>query len=86
MPLSLLDADLPLSVRNNLPSHAQDMYRTAFNDAYENHAHDPIEEADAHNIAWAAVKRSYVKRKAENGFRGASQAEDSANGFSQPPS
>jgi cation transport regulator len=61
----LSNADLPLSVRNNLPSHAQDIYRTAFNNAYENHAHNPIEEADAHNIAWAAVKRSYVKEGGE---------------------
>ena len=61
----VLMSDLPPSVRNNLPSHAQDIYRTAFNNAYENHAHNPIEEADAHNIAWAAVKRSYVKEGGE---------------------
>ncbi len=54
----LSNADLPPSVRNNLPSYAQDIYRTAFNNAYENYAHNPIEEADAHNIAWAAVERS----------------------------
>ena len=66
----LSNADLPLLVRNNLPSHAQDIYRTAFNNAYENPAHDPIEELDAHNIAWAAVERSYVKEGGEWVLRG----------------
>ena len=61
----LSNADLPPSVRNSLPSYAQDIYRTAFNNAYENCAHNPIEEADAHNIAWAAVERSYVKEGGE---------------------
>ena len=55
------NADLPASVRNNLPEVAQDVYRKAFNDAYANRADNPIEEADAHNIAWAAVERLYVK-------------------------
>jgi cation transport regulator len=59
------NADLPLSVRNNLPSAAQDIYRTAFNNAYENRADNPIEKADAHNIAWAAVERIYVKEGGE---------------------
>jgi cation transport regulator len=66
----LSNADLPPSVRNNLPTRAQDIYRTAFNDAYENHARNPIEEADAHNIAWAAVERSYVKEGGEWVLRG----------------
>jgi len=64
------NADLPLSVRNNLPSHAQDIYRTAFNNAYDHPAHDPIEELDAHNIAWTAVKRCYVKEGGEWVLRG----------------
>ena len=61
----LSNVDLPPSVRNNLPSRAQDIYRAAFNNAYENHAHNPIEKADAHNIAWAAVEHSYVKEGGE---------------------
>ena len=51
-------------------SRAQDIYRTVFNNAYENHARNPIEEADAHNIAWAAVERSYVKEGGEWVLRG----------------
>ncbi len=47
------DADLPRSVRDQLPALAQDIYLTAFNGAYENSADDdPVEEAAAHIIAW----------------------------------
>jgi cation transport regulator len=53
--------DLPPSVRDHLPEHAQDIYREAFNHAYVAHAGDPRQEEAAHRIAWAAVKRSYVK-------------------------
>lgn len=56
------NADLPPSVRNNLPPHAQDIYRAAFNNAFAAHAGAPNQEKRAHRIAWAAVKRSYVKR------------------------
>jgi len=53
--------DLPDSVRRHLPEHAQDIYREAFNHAFAAHAGDPRQEEAAHRIAWAAVKRSYVK-------------------------
>jgi cation transport regulator len=55
------NADLPASVRQHLPEHAQDIYRAAFNHAFDAHADDPRQEEIAHRIAWAAVKRSYVK-------------------------
>jgi len=53
--------DLPASVRNHLPPHAQDIYREVFNHAYGAHAGEIDREQRAHMIAWAAVKRSYVK-------------------------
>ena len=53
--------DLPPSVRDHLPPHAQDIYREAFNHAFAAHDGDPRQEEAAHRIAWAAVKRSYVK-------------------------
>ena len=53
--------DLPPSVRNHLPTHAQDIYREAFNHAFAAHMGDPRQEEAAHRIAWAAVKRRYVK-------------------------
>lgn len=55
------NTELPLSVRSHLPNHAQDIYREAFNHAYAAHAGEDRQEEAAHRIAWAAVKRSYVK-------------------------
>jgi cation transport regulator len=55
------NADLPLPVQRRLPVHAQDIYRAAFNHAFAAHADDPRREEAAHRIAWAAVKRSYLK-------------------------
>jgi cation transport regulator len=55
------NADLPSSVARHLPPHAQDIYRGAFNNAWAEHAGDPRQEEAAHRIAWAAVKRVYVK-------------------------
>ncbi|MBN9246977.1 ChaB family protein [Hyphomicrobium sp.] len=57
----LANADLPRSVRRELPEAAQDIYRSTFNAAVDSSVHDPIEDADAHNLAWEAVKRVYVK-------------------------
>jgi cation transport regulator len=53
--------NLPLSVQRHLPPHAQGIYREAFNHSFAAHAGDPRQEEAAHRIAWAAVKRSYVK-------------------------
>lgn len=53
--------DLPPSVRDHLPAHAQDIYRAAFNHAFAAHAGEHDREERAHRIAWAAVKRSYRK-------------------------
>lgn len=60
MPYPTNDA-LPSRVRDHLPPHAQDIYREAFNHAFAAHAGDPRQEEAAHRIAWAAVKRSYMK-------------------------
>lgn len=67
MPYDTLDA-LPASVKENLPKHAQEIYKEAFNSAWDEYA-DPEERYDdasreetAHKVAWAAVKHSYVKR------------------------
>ena len=53
--------DLPASVRDHLPEHAQDIFRAAFNSAYAEHANDPRQEEAAFRIAWAAVKKHYEK-------------------------
>jgi len=53
--------DLPAPVRNHLPPHAQDIYREAFNSAWAEYAGDRRLEEIAHRVAWAAVKKAYVK-------------------------
>jgi cation transport regulator len=59
--------ELPPSVKNTLPAHAQDIYREAFDSAWEEYS-DPSKrrgqesrEEVAHKVAWAAVKQSYEK-------------------------
>ncbi len=66
MPYSSPD-ELPESVRDNLPKHAQEIYMKAFNNAWDEYA-DPEErrgdasrEETAHKVAWAAVKKVYEK-------------------------
>lgn len=54
-------SDLPKGVRNNLPAHAQDIYKEAFNSAEEEYG----EESRAHRVAWGAVEQKYEKN--ENG-------------------
>ena len=58
MPYASSD-ELPPAVSNHLPPHAQDIFREAFNHAWQQHDGD---EQAAFRIAWAAVKRSYRKR------------------------
>ena len=56
------NADLPPAVHDHLPPHAQDIYREAFNHSFASHSGEARQEEIAHRTAWAAVKRSYVKR------------------------
>lgn len=50
--------DLPDSVKNHLPHHAQEIFRAAFNNALDEY---DGEEETAFRVAWAAVKRDYEK-------------------------
>lgn len=60
-------SDLPDSVTDNLPKHAQEMYRSAYNSAWDQYDKpderrgDNTREETAHSVAWAAVKRHYEK-------------------------
>jgi cation transport regulator len=54
--------DLPERLRRTLPPHAQDIFRAAFNNAFASYANSARREEIAHRVAWAAVKRRYVKR------------------------
>ena len=56
-------ADLPDSVRDHLPSHAQEIYKKAFNSAFDEYKERSPEkrEETAHKVAWSAVKKKYRK-------------------------
>lgn len=64
--------DLPESVRAHLPQHAQQIYKEAFNHAWDEYRDEKdrrdhaSQEETARKVAWAAVKRSYQK-DANNG-------------------
>lgn len=49
--------DLPESMREHLPKHAQEIFRAAFNNAEREYG----EEERAFRVAWAAVKDKYEK-------------------------
>ena len=48
---------MPESVRRNLPRHAHEIYRAAYNSAEEQYG----EESRAHRVAWSAVENKYEK-------------------------
>lgn len=60
--------ELPDSAKDNLPVHAQTIYRQAFNSAWDQYADpqdrkgDVSREEVAHKVAWSAVKQTYEKR------------------------
>jgi cation transport regulator len=60
-------SELPDSVRGVLPAHAQDIYKEAFNSAYDEYKKPEArrDNADreevAHRVAWSAVKKTYEK-------------------------
>ncbi len=62
------NSQLPGGVKDNLPGKAQDIYRKAYNSAWEGYSDpedrrgDASREETAHRIAWAAVKRQYDKQ------------------------
>lgn len=62
MPYSSND-ELPSGVKNNLPAEAQNLYRGAFNGAYEGTCKDKGSERDkcASKIAWSAVGKKFHK-------------------------
>ncbi len=61
-------SDLPDSVKDNLPKHAQEIYMKAYNSAWEQYDEpeerrgDSSREETAHRVAWAAVKKKYEKQ------------------------
>ncbi len=64
-------SDLPENVRSSLPEKAQDIFKEAFNSAWERYKDpsgrrgDASREETAMKIAWAAVKKKYTKKDGE---------------------
>jgi cation transport regulator len=61
------NSELPEMARENLPEHGQDIYREAFNSAWEEYK-DPSQrrgnesrEEVSHKVAWSAVEKVYEK-------------------------
>ena len=61
--------ELPESVRNNLPEHAQHIFLEAYNHAWEEYSRPEdrrgkaSREEVARKVAWAAVKKEYLKNE-----------------------
>lgn len=61
-------SELPDSIKDHLPKHAQEIYRAAYNSAWEEYADpdkrrgDASREEVAHKVAWSAVKEKYEKK------------------------
>ncbi len=59
--------ELPDAVRDHLPKHAQEIYKEAFNSAWQQYKDpddrrgDDSREEVAHKVAWSAVKKDYTK-------------------------
>lgn len=56
--------DLPESVRDHVPRHAQEIYLAAFNSAWDQYGRrsgDAEREETAHKVAWSAVKEKYER-------------------------
>ncbi len=66
MPYNSLD-DLPERVKNNLPKHAQEIFKEAFNNAWDEYKNPKkrrgkaTREETSFKVAWAAVENEYHK-------------------------
>ncbi|MEL7832654.1 ChaB family protein [Fodinibius sp. Rm-B-1B1-1] len=60
-------SELPDSVKNSLPKHAQEIYKEAYNNAWDqysspkNRRDKSSQEETAHKVAWSTVKKTYEK-------------------------
>ena len=68
-------SELPGSVRDHVPEHAQEIYKEAFNSAWDQYKDPDDRRGDAsreevsHRVAWAAVKNKYAKDEATGRWR-----------------
>ena len=61
-------------MRDNLPNHTQDIYKEAFNSAFDEYKKRGAEgrEETAHKGAWSAVKKKYRKNETSGTWEEAS--------------
>jgi cation transport regulator len=70
MPYSTL-SDLPLEVREALPEHGQEIFRAAYNSAWEQYKNPEDREGSdtreevSFAVAWSAVKNVFEKKSGE---------------------
>lgn len=59
--------ELPKNIKDMLPRHAQEIYLSAYNNAWKEYRHaedrrgDDDRESVAHKVAWSAVRQKYHK-------------------------
>ncbi|RXJ83325.1 ChaB family protein [Arcobacter sp. CECT 8985] len=64
--------ELPKQVKDNLPKHAQEIYKEAYNNAWEEYKEPKDRKGDisreeiSHKVAWSAVKNVYKKNDKDN--------------------
>lgn len=61
-------SELPKNVKDHIPKHAQEIYRKAYNSAFNQYdapskrKGSASREETAHKVAWNAVKQKYQKQ------------------------
>lgn len=64
--------ELPKQVKDNLPKHAQEIYKETYNSAWNEYKESKDRKGDvsreeiSHKIAWSAVKNVYEKNDKDN--------------------
>ena len=64
-------SELPDAVRENLPQHGQEIYKEAYNNAWEEYKTpekrrgDASQEEVSHRVAWSAVRNVYEKHNGQ---------------------
>lgn len=67
-------SELPGSVQNVLPQYAQNIYKEAFDSAYDQYDSPDKREGDAdreetaHRVAWSAVKKAGYEKGDDNNW------------------
>ena len=82
MPIYKSNQDIPENVKRALPPHGEEIYREAFNSAWEQYDKpeerkgDRTREETAHAVAWSAVKKVYRKNEEGNWIKESKNADN----------